>query len=194
MDLAAIEPGLLAVAASITGVEAACCQWENAPRVRHNGARVLLRWVSEVSVGIDAARYDYAANADPLLEMTPTVEGNRVAVVQIDVEVYDQRPGTNAHAVASRARTRCYWPSVLAALSALELAVANVGTIAVTDGRVDGRMVSRRTFELRLNAVSRETDSAGRVPYIATVETTATVTNPDGSAVAASISPGGVLP
>lgn len=194
MDLAAIESGLLDVASTLTGIGRAFCQWENTPRVQHNGARVLLRWVSEVSKGVDGARYVFAANADPLLEMTPVVEGSRVCVVQLDIEVYDQRSGVNAHAVASRARTRCYFPSVLAALSALELAVANVGTIAVTDARLDGRMVSRRTFELRLNAVSRETDSAGRVPYIATVETTATVTNPDGSAVAASISPGGVLP
>ena len=34
MDLSVIGPGLLAIAASLTGVEASCCQWENDPRVQ----------------------------------------------------------------------------------------------------------------------------------------------------------------
>lgn len=193
MDLAAIEPGLLAWASALTGVELACCLWENAPRVQHNGQLVLLRWVSEVGVGVDAIDYAYAPNADPLLEMTPTVSGNRVVVVQLDVEVHDQSSGVNAHALASRARTRLRWPSSLDALEALDLALVGAEQIVVTDYELDGRFVSRRTMDVRLNASSRETDSAGAVPYIATVTTTATITHPDGTAVPVSIAPGGTL-
>lgn len=194
MDLATIEPGLLAWASALTGVPVAFCLWENQPRVQHRGQLVLLRWVSEVGVGEDETLYTYAANADPLLEMTPTVSGNRLVVVQIDIEVHDQRPGVNAHAIASRARTRIQWPSSLAALAALDLAMVGTEQIVVTDYELDGRFVSRRTMDVRLNASSRETDSAGAVPYIATVTTTAAITHPDGSAVDPDIAPGGILP
>jgi hypothetical protein len=193
MDLATIEPGLLAWASTLTGVTLGCCQWENAPRVRHNGQLVLLRWVSEAGVGEDDVNYDYAANADPLLEMTPTVTGNRVVVVQLDVEVHTQTPGVNAHAIASRARTRIQWPSSQAALEALGLALARVEDVITTDYELDGRLVSRRSVDVRLHALSTETDSAGATSYIATVTATAAVTDPAGDEVAASIQPGGSL-
>ena len=191
---AARDSALLDVASALTGIERVCCQWENDPRVMHNGSLVLLRDVSEVSVGIDATTYDYAADADPLLEMTPIVSGNRVLVVQLDIEVHDQSRGVNAGAIASHARTRLRFPSVLAMLEAVGLAVVGAEQVVVTDYELDGHMVSRRSVDLRFNGVDSETDTAGRAPYIATVETTATITHPDGSAVAASISPGGVLP
>lgn len=194
MDHTALGPALLAWASALTGVELSCCQWENDPRVQHNGELVLLRWVSEVSVGIDATAYDFAAHVDPLAEMTPTTSGNRVVVLQLDVEVHDQRPGVNAHALASRARTRLYWPSALAALAAVELAVAGVEQVVNTDYELDGHFVSRRSLDVRLNAVSRETDTAGATSYIATVGTTANITNVDGSTVPDSLNPGGVLP
>jgi hypothetical protein len=194
MDLSAIAPGLLDVAASLTGVERACCQWENEPRVRHNGALVLLRWVSEVGVGEDDVSYAYAANADPLLEMTPTVSGNRLVVLQLDVEVPNQAAGANAHHIASRARTRLQWPSIQTALRALGLAEVRTEQIVVTDYEVDDRVVSRRSMDVRFNALSTETDAAGRTSYIATVVTTAAVTRPDGSAVDTDIAPGGTLP
>lgn len=195
MDHAAIGPAMKAWASALTDVPAACVQWENEPRVQHNGQLVLLRWVSEVGVGVDATQYAYAANADPLAEMTPTTSGNRLAVVQLDVEVHDQRPGVSAHAIVSRARTRLMWPRLLAMLAEVELAVAGIEQVVPTDYEGDnGRMVSRRTFDVRLNAVSRETDAAGATSFIATVETAATITDPAGDDVAASIQPGGTLP
>ena len=120
--------------------------------------------------------------------------GNRLVVVQLDIEVHDQRPRVNAQAIASRARTRIQWPSSLAALAALDLAMVGIEQVQVTDYELEDRFVSRRTMDVRLNASSRETDSAGAVPYIATVTTTATITHPDGSAVDPDIAPGGILP
>ena len=67
--------------------------WENRPRPRHDGSLVLLRWVSRSPAGVDATHYTFAANADPLAEMTPTTTGNRVLALQLDIEVDDQRPG-----------------------------------------------------------------------------------------------------
>lgn len=194
MNLAEIEPALLTVASALTGVELPCCVWQNAPRPMHNGSLVLLSWVSETPFGVDAPRWDFAAGADPLQEMTPTVVGHRRAVLQIDVEVDDQTSGVNAHAVMSRARARLMWPSVLASLRAVGLAVAGAEAIAVTDYVMDGRYVSRRTMDVRLNATAEETDLDGRTSYIATVGAVSTIQNPDGTTAPASIQPGGMLP
>lgn len=194
MNHAAIDPALKTWAAALTGIPVACVLWENEPRVQHNGALVILRWVSEVGTGVDATHWTFASNADPLQEMTPTTTGNRVAVLQVDIEVHDQRSGVNAGAVASTARTRVSWPRLLAQLAAVSLALANVGQSLVTDYEVDGRFVSRRTLEVRLNGVASEADTDGRTSYIATVGTTGGITNPTGATLPSSIQPGGTLP
>ena len=193
MDFAVIAPALKTWAASLTGIAEDCVRWENEPEVQDNGARVVLRWVSEVSAGADATHYTFAEHDDPLLEMTPTTTGNRVLTLQVDVEVQDQRPGVNAQQLASRARTRVRCPRLLAALEDLGLAVASVGQLATTDYPVDDRYVSRRSFEVRLNAVARETDADGATSYIATVEATAHVSNPAGTELPVAIQPGGTL-
>ena len=193
MDFASLGPALKTWAAALTDVPVACVLWENEPRVQGNGQLVFLRWVSEVSAGVDATHYTFAANADPLAEMTPTTTGNRVLALQLDIEVDDQRPGVNAGALASRARTRMNWPRLLEMLAAVELAVGGVGQVLVTDYEFDGRMVSRRTVDVRLHAVARETDADGATSYIATVEATAHVSNPAGTELPVAIQPGGTL-
>ncbi len=194
MDFEAIAQGLLDLVSTLTGVERSCCLFENDPRVQHNGALVLLRWVGEASVGVDSTHYTFAEADDPLDEMTPTTTGNRVLTLQVDVEVHDQRPGVNAHAVASRARTRLAWPSTIAALEDLDLAVATVEGLVTTDYEVDGHFVSRRSFDVRLHATAREVDAAGATSSIDTIEAEATIRHPDDTVVAASIAPGGTLP
>lgn len=170
MDLATIEPALVTWAAAVTGVEASCVVWENAPRVRPNTALVLLSWVSIVGVGIDETAWTYEANADPLAEMTATVAGPRACVLQLAVETFDQRPGHTARAIAEVARTRAQGPTSLAALQAVKLGFAGVGLVTNADYRVDQRMISRTVMEVRLNAESRVTDST--TSYIASVHAT----------------------
>lgn len=190
MDLATIEPALCTLAAALTGVEASCCVFENAPRPRHNGSLVVLSWVSRTGVGEDETLWAYASNADPLLEMTPAVKGPRRAVLQFAVEVTaDQRPGYNAAALIERARTRLQRPSSHAALNAVTLAFAGVGAARQADYRADGRMVSRSLFEVQLNGAALEADLDGRTSYIATADVTGTVAGPDGTDVPATIQP-----
>jgi len=194
MDHAVIGEALRAWASALTGVPAGCVRWEGEPAVQHNGELVVLRWVSETGAGVDATHYDYVENVDPLAEMVPTTTGNRVLVLQVDVEVDDLRPGTNAQAVASRARTRVRWPRMLALLDAVELAVGAVGQLATTDYTADEHVVSRRSFEVRLNAVAREADPAGATSYIASVEADADIETPAGTELPETIQPGGTLP
>ena len=192
MDLATVEPALCALAAKVTGIEAGCCAFVNAPRPRHNGKMALLSWVSRTGRGLDASSWEYAENADPLLEMTPSAGGAREASLQFSVEVYvDQRPGYNAAALLERARTRLSWPSSLAALAAAGLALATIGPATQADYRADGRMVSRALFEVRFNAVDFEDDLDGRTSYIATAEVTGAVVDVDGTGRPDSIQPTG---
>lgn len=191
MDLSAIEPALCALAASVTGVTSACCVFENAPRPQSpDGRVVILSWVSLSGVGLDGDRWDYAADADPLQEMTPTVQGSREARLQFAVEVTaDQRPGYSAAAIAEKARTRLSRPRSLDALEAVGLALATVGPATQADYPGDQRMVSRSLFEVVLNAHAREADAEGRTSYIATVEATASITNAGGTTLPDSIQP-----
>ncbi len=191
MDFAAIEEALRTIVSNCTGIERPCVIFENAPRPRHNGRTALLSWVSMAGPALDSAAWEYAENTDPLLEMTPSAEGAREVSLQVGVEVYnDARPGHSAAAIAGRARTRLAWPSSLAALAAVDLALATVGASTQADYRGDGgRMVSRRVFEVRLNAVSREVDEAGRTSYIATAEVTGTVVDAASASVSDSIQP-----
>jgi len=191
MDLATIEPALLAAVSTCTGLPAAACVFENAPRPIAP-AVALLSWVSRSGVGIDETSWTYEAAEDPLDEMTPTVEGPRYAVLQVAIEVYgDQRSGHNAASIAERARTRIMLPRVLDALADVSVSVATVGPATQADYTADGRMVSRSLFELRLNATATDTDADGRTSYIATATITATVRDVDGTALSETLQPSG---
>lgn len=191
MDLATIEPALCALAAALTGVTAACCVFENAPRpMSPDGRVVILSWVSRASVGQDGLRWDYAAADDPLDEMTPTVQGSREARLQFAVEVIaDQRPGRSAAALAEHARTRLSRPSSRAALEAVGLALATVGPATQADYPGDQRMVSRSLFEVLLNGHASEADTGSRTSYVATVVTVAAIRGVDGVTLPDSIQP-----
>lgn len=191
MNLTTIEPALRAIAASITGIALPLCVFENVPRPQSpDGRMVILSWVSRSGFGQDSARWDYAADADPLQEMTPTVHGSREARLQFAVEVtVDQRPGYSAAAIIERARTRMSRPSSLAALEAVDLALASVGPATTADYNADGRMVSRSLFELALNGVANDADADGRTSYIASVEATASVTNAGGTTLSSTVQP-----
>lgn len=193
MNLAEIETALRSIAATVTGVTSALCVFENAPRpMSPNGVTVLLSWVSRTGIGVDSTSWEYASASDPLDEMTPTTKGAREAVVQIAVEVIaDQRAGHNAAAIVETARTRIRWPRVLAALEAVDLALATVGPATQADYTADGRLVSRSLFEVRLNGLSTATDTEGRTSYIATVEAVAAITAPDGTTLPDPIQPAG---
>ncbi len=189
MDRATAEAALLAWAALVTGQDAAVCLWENAPRVRHNGVLVLLSEVSFTEVGADASAWAYAANADPLLEMTPTAWGGRLWTVQVSVE---SLTSAGARSVAQDAALRASWPRARALLTVAGCALASVGPVRQADYRgADGRTVARALFEVRLNTTVSAADTAGRTSYIATVEATATVVDPAGTALPTALQPTG---
>jgi hypothetical protein len=188
MDFETIEPALLLLVASATGVEASCVLFENAPRVRHNGQLALLSWVSTGNVGgaTDEERWAYVSNANPLQEMRVTLAGPRELRLQVSVETLDQRPGYTARALAERARARFAAPSARAALEAVGLAFVRATEVTRADYRVDGRVVPRSLFEAQMNGAASFEDTDARTSYIATVGVTATVKRPDGSTVSPS--------
>lgn len=189
MNLATVEPALLALVASLSGLPASACVFENAPRPI-GSPLALLSWVSVSGLGQDGVRWDYAAAADPLDEMTPTVQGTREARLQIAVEVYaDQRAAYSATALCERIRDRLDRPSARAALEAVDVAVATKGPVTRADYVADARLVSRGLFEVVLNAHASESDTAGRTSYIATVEAVATIRDAGGTTLPVGIQP-----
>lgn len=192
MNLLVIEPALRTLAAACTGIPLALCVFENMPRPQSpDGRVVILSWISRAGVGQDGTRWDYASNADPLEEMTPTVQGSREAVLQFAVEITaDQRSGFNAAAILETARTRINRPSSHAALEAANLALAAIGPSTQADyPDANGRMVSRSLFEVRLNAHASESDPDGRTAYIAEVEAEASIASVAGDTFPDSIQP-----
>jgi len=200
VDLEAIEPALCTLVAAclgLTGDDALCVQMENAPRVRSNGRRALLSWVSTGNVGgaTDEERWSYTADADPLAEMRVTLRGPRALRLQVSVETLDQRPGHTARALAETARGRFAFPSSRAALSAVGLAFVRATDVTNADYRLDGRWTPRSLFEVQMNGAHSEEDTSARTSYIAAVEVTASVTRPDGTTVTpSSLQPSGDAP
>lgn len=196
MDLATIEPGLLAWLSTLTGTALALCVKANAARpvVPAGAALVLIQWVSIPQVGLDAEEWEYnEAAATAVTELTPSLHGDRRPVLQVDVEVEDQRAGYDASAVAQRVVDRCRAPSSLTALEALNVALAGVTGVRRTDYAFNGRMTSRATLELTFNAVSHYTDTAGQTATITSVQIGATVTGSAGTALPDTVDSGGTF-
>lgn len=192
MDLETIEHALSALVATLSGIEALCVQWENHPRVQHNGRLALLSWVSIEGRGTDEVLWAYdPAAPTSATDFTPELVGQRVAVLQVAIESHDQRPGHTARRIAETIRSGFSMPSAVAALKAVDLGLASVGQTIAADYKSDDRFVSRSIVEVRLNAVSRITDTAGATPRIDTVGLTATITDPAGTALPASLQPSG---
>lgn len=192
MNLTTIEPALRTLASNITGIALPLCVFENAGRPQSpDGRMVILSWISRAGVGQDGTRWDYAADADPLLEMTPTVQGSRECSLQFAVEITaDQRSGYNAAAILETARTRLSRPSSLAALEAVDLALATVGPGTQADyPDVNGRMVSRSLCEISMNAHASESDPDGRTAHITTIGATASIEGASGTDLPVSIQP-----
>lgn len=190
MDHATLDPLLLALVARATGITATCVQWDGDPRVQHTGSQALLSWVSVTSLGHDGTVWDYDAAAgavDPLTEMTPTQHGRRRAVLQVSVDVHDQRPGYNASTIARRLPDRLRAPSFLAEIAAMGLGLASIGDVIRADYESDDRLVSRALVELTFNAHATFVDTAGQNASIATVEIDATVTSAGGTELPATL-------
>ena len=197
MDLEAIEPGLRAWIATLTGIAAACVTFENAPRPQAVApGQALLSWVSVTAKDTPGVVWDYDADAgaaDALTEMVPTVLGDRVLVLQVGVESIDHRPGYSASVLAQRIADRAFSPSSDATLASLNLGLADVGAPQRADYASDGRMRSRAVVEVRLNASFAFTDTDGSTSSIASVTADATVTGSSGSPLPDSVDPGGTF-
>lgn len=188
MDFVVIESGLPAWVQLLTGIAVGVITWENAPRSAHEGARVLLSWVETHGVGIDEQRWDFDAEALPLEQMVPAVHGVRSAVLQVLVEVHEQRPGHTARAVLEGMRTRMRMQGSLDALRAIGLGLADTpGNVVKLDAPSGGRIISRAALDVRFNATDSVTDDGGKTSYIDSVETVTDVRRPDGTALPPSL-------
>jgi hypothetical protein len=173
VSLDAIQTALVAWVIALTGVEAPFVGFKDDARanVVTKGRSIDLSWVSDVGLGRGELRYerdDSAVAPDP--DMTPIQVGNALMVLQISIETWDQRATANAHYLARRLRDRVRLPGSSAALLAANLGFAGIGTVLSADNNSDGRMVSKRVLEVRLNAATLErgdsTDQTGSIESV----------------------------
>lgn len=180
MNLATIEAGLIAWVKTYSGLTVAV--FENMPRPFTPGAIGILSWVSSVAPGVDETRWevdDLVAAPDP--NATPIQTGPRVLALQIAVETIRQSASApHSRAYLETLRTRHRRDASLAALKALNVASAGLGSITQVDYMADGRMVSRALCEMRLNAAAFDRDNAGATSTIETAEVTSHVDGVDG--------------
>lgn len=189
MNFPTYQPALVTWVKALTGL--AVVQFENEPRVQHDGRLGLLSWVSARGVGTDEVRIDVDSGAaKPSPNLTPVQLGQRSLTLQISIEVHDQRATAHARMLLEQLRDRVRWPSSMKTLRTANLGLANVGTVTPADYRVSApvpRWISRCLLEVTFNATTEEVDTAGKFPSIETVEVTSHIKNPAGVEVAPSL-------
>jgi hypothetical protein len=159
MDLVAVETAILAWVALLTGLDPKAVVFAERPRPIGPMAMALCSWVSIPKVGLDEVRNEIDDDVvAPDFNVTPVQMGNRVAVLQVAVETFNQLPtGPNARAICERATGRTELPASQRLLAGANLGLADVGDVQQFDYTdLGGRRVCRSLFEVRLNATSTE--------------------------------------
>lgn len=131
--------------------------------------------ISEATWGRDELRqsYDptavipgdtYSGPGAPLGGVVYAVNGNRELVIQVACDRYNvSQP---AFETLRNIRDRLWLPSTRAACKALGIAVSKSGPILRIDAELDGRSVSRYTFEITANVMANASDAP-----VTTIET-----------------------
>lgn len=143
--------------------------WKRQP----TGLKVGHRYWGELSimgdrgVGVDEVRLQQESEG---ADLTALVAGNRQFTLTCEVHVRDQRPDRDAHAWLSKARSSLRWPSTIAALGAVGLAVVRIEPIAAIAAVASGRDTSRGAMDVVFGAVNNSADPEP-IPPVEQVET-----------------------
>lgn len=162
MDFASVEAAVITWVALLTGLDPKAVVFADRPRPIGPAAIALCSWVSFPKRGLDEVRYDVDEDAAPPdLNMTPVQMGNRVAVLQVAVETFNQLPnGPHAYALCEKACGRVLLPASLKMLKAAALGYSDVSDVTSANYPDNGgRIVARSLFEVRFNVTSNEVGS-----------------------------------
>ena len=148
--------------------------WRHEHRSWVGKTRALLDLHSTGGLGVDQLVYERDSSLPAGADLLYTIVGSRQMRLSILVEGRDQTPGGDAQVYLERLRTSLRKPDVLSAFRDAKLSFASAETVVNLDMVVQGRMESRASLDVNLNALETEKEdvsSAGS--YVDKVEISA---------------------
>lgn len=148
------------------------CDWRTQSRGMHTSARAQLDVITAVGIGVDEpvwADVRHESDEQPVA-VRATVHGIREMTLQVSVWTQQQALSQSARAYLEALRLRLAWPSVVARLSAMGLALVRVERVVQLDPDSDGRIHSEASIDVRFGYGMSEADVS--VPYIETARIT----------------------
>lgn len=145
--MGAANTGLAAIFAAAMGIP---CQHRGEPQVAHTSASATLDFLGESGLGTDEVSYVANPTEDPT-EVVPTVYGLRQQTVQVSVWSPSQKLEESARFYADRLRTRLRFPSVLASLRALGVAIVRIEDAVSLDVAQSSRGRSSCALDIRIS-------------------------------------------
>lgn len=147
-----IRPGLLKLICDLGGLQADYHDKRRAYTDPKQQARVFLIVQSEESIGVDDRRIVDSGEPKPGLNLTFTQNGHRRVNLDVRVESFRHDDDRFAFNAVGKIRTGLEFPSSLARLRALNIAIIRKGpTVAVPNITNDQRITSVAVLDLELN-------------------------------------------
>lgn len=176
------QDGLEALFAGLLGLEAAACAFLRQPRRQIRGLRLQLDPLTILRTGVEDVRRTVtgALNEEQLVEERI---GHRVLVLQVSAWSAEQSLQSAPLFALEQLRTRLRWQSTLDALEALALAFEGAEQPVSVPDRIDGRVQTRATLDIRLAFASVEQDAQNLVDWIGRAIIDGTLRDPAGSIV-----------
>lgn len=126
------------------------CALRGEPEKAHVGASAVVDFLGELGLGVDEVSY-VANPADVPTEVIPTVYGLREQTLQVSVWSPSQKLEESARVYASRLRTRLRFPSVLAQLRALGVAIVRIADVVTLDVDQSSRLRSGAALDVTIS-------------------------------------------
>lgn len=171
MNLGTIRPALLTLLGQISGLHT---DWEDKQRpfVPENTRTILLLKIRPIlSKGVDDLRVNQDLTKPNGTEMGFEVHGVRLFTLGCKVECYEQWDDGDAWQYLETIRNRLQFPTSLAALLNVNVALVELGSVVDLGQPRDNHIVSIANLDVRLCAGAQETDPT-RVGYINNVRVT----------------------
>lgn len=173
----------------VTGLAATQVHWRDTKEAsgwKPSGIRILLDITSVQTIGTDEIRYTDAAVPAAGAELDVTVSGPRTMVLEVRIDVLDQRAGYDAITYAENLRNSLRAPSTYALFSAADLGFARVLAETDLDRPFQGRRLSSLQMDILLNSYGTYSDTADT--YIGSMEYETDFRGADGNPVAHQLS------
>ena len=156
-------------------------QWRDEAGGWQGKTRIRLHLRSFDSLGVDWLAWEQDEELSAPNDLVPTVQGNRMMVLEIMCESRDQRGNTSAPYYLEKLHTSLKKPSVRSILYAAGLVASSSEAVLDLPSIVDNRIESKAQLDIHLAAVVNERDEDEGDSFVETVEIAGEFVQPDDS-------------